>query len=91
MSDSRGRRSAVALRYDAVEKRSKILAQGYGEFAERIAAEAEKHGIYCHAAPELVALLMELNPDEFLPDSLTQIIAELMIWLYDVAENSPER
>lgn len=95
MTDVPKRRSAVALRYfsgaDGESPQSQIIAQGYGDFAERIVAEAVAHDIYCHNAPELVALLMQLNPDDYLPDSLTQIIAELVLWLYDVAENHPER
>lgn len=93
MSDSNWhkRRSAVALGYrqDAhgnTSSQPEILAQGYGDFAERIIAEAQKHDIFVHDAPELVALLMHLNPDDYLPDSLREVIVELLLWLQEVAQ-----
>ena len=94
MSDSSWdkRRSAVALGYrkDAQGQQHgqpEILAQGYGDFAERIISEAQKHDIFVHDAPELVALLMHLNPDDYLPDSLREVVVELLIWLQEVAHS----
>ncbi|WP_241973682.1 EscU/YscU/HrcU family type III secretion system export apparatus switch protein [Aliidiomarina shirensis] len=80
------RRGAVALGYSQTNQ-PEILAQGYGEFAERIISEAEKHGIFVHDAPELVGLLMHLNPDDYLPDSLKEVLVELLIWLQEVADS----
>ncbi|RUO23217.1 flagellar protein FhlB [Aliidiomarina iranensis] len=80
------RRSAVALGYGH-NKQPEIIAQGYGEFAERIIQEAEKHDIFVHDAPELVSLLMHLNPDDYLPDALKEVLVELLIWLQEVADN----
>ncbi|MFU8783898.1 EscU/YscU/HrcU family type III secretion system export apparatus switch protein [Aliidiomarina sp.] len=81
------RRGAVALGYGTGGTQPEILAQGYGEFAERIIAEAKKHDIYVHDAPELVGLLMHLNPDDYLPDSLREVLVELLIWLQEVAHS----
>lgn len=85
--DWQKRRGAVALGYGAGGTQPEILAQGYGEFAERIIAEAKKHDIYVHDAPELVGLLMHLNPDDYLPDSLREVLVELLIWLQEVAHS----
>ncbi|RUO35808.1 EscU/YscU/HrcU family type III secretion system export apparatus switch protein [Aliidiomarina sanyensis] len=81
------RRGAVAIGYDETGKSAQVLAQGYGEFAERILQEAKKHGIYVHDAPELVGLLMQLNPSDYLPDDLRDILVELLLWLNDVAKH----
>ncbi|WP_043532499.1 EscU/YscU/HrcU family type III secretion system export apparatus switch protein [Litchfieldella xinjiangensis] len=84
--DRPGRRQqAVALAYHGEDRAPRVLAKGYGELAERIIAEAGRQGIFVHDAPELVALLMQLNLDEHIPAELYQVIAELLVWVNDIA------
>lgn len=80
------RRRAVALAYNEADDAPRVVAKGYGEIAERIIEEAERQGIYVHDAPELVALLMNLNLDEQIPPSLYQVIAELLVWVRQIAD-----
>ncbi|EPC04266.1 hypothetical protein L861_02815 [Litchfieldella anticariensis FP35 = DSM 16096] len=84
-SHPRGRRQAVALAYQEGDQAPKVLAKGYGELADRIVAEAGRQGVYVHDAPELVALLMQLDIDERIPSQLYQVIAELLVWVYELA------
>lgn len=88
MSDkpSERRRRAVALAYRDGDEAPRVVAKGYGELAERILAEAKRQGIHVHDAPELVALLMHLDLDERIPPSLYQVIAELLVWVREIAE-----
>lgn len=74
MSDhpTRGRRQAVALAYHDANDAPRVVAQGYGELAERIIAEAHRQGIHVHDAPELVGLLMQLDLDEAIPRDSTR-------------------
>jgi flagellar biosynthesis protein len=81
------RRRAIALAYRDGDDAPRVVAKGYGEIAERIIEEAERHGIYVHDAPELVALLMNLNLDEQIPPSLYQVIAELLVWVRQIADD----
>lgn len=80
------RRQAVALAYHDGDDAPRVLAKGYGDMAERILAEAKRQGIYVHDAPELVSLLMGLDLDERIPPMLYQVIAELLVWVYEVAD-----
>lgn len=80
------RRQAVALAYKGEESAPRVVAKGYGELAERIMAEAQRQGIYVHDAPELVALLMQLDLDEEIPASLYQVVAELLVWVFELSE-----
>jgi flagellar biosynthesis protein len=80
------RRRAIALAYRDGDDAPRVVAKGYGEIAERIIEEAERHGIYVHDAPELVGLLMNLNLDEQIPPSLYQVIAELLVWVRQIAD-----
>jgi flagellar biosynthesis protein len=80
------RRRAVALAYQDGDDAPRVVAKGYGEIAERIIEEAARQGIYVHDAPELVALLMELDLDEQIPPSLYQVIAELLVWVRQIAD-----
>ncbi len=87
MSDkpSEQRKRAVALAYRDGDDAPRVVAKGYGELAERIMAEANRQGIHVHDAPELVALLMRLDLDERIPPSLYRVIAELLIWVREIA------
>lgn len=82
------RRQAVALAYQGDEEAPRVVAKGYGELAERIMAEAQRQGIYVHDAPELVALLMQLNLDEEIPGSLYQVVAEILVWVFELSDDS---
>lgn len=81
------RRQAVALAYREDEAAPRVVAKGYGELAERIMAEAQRQGIYVHDAPELVALLMQLNLDTEIPASLYQVVAELLVWVFELSSD----
>lgn len=81
-------RRAVALAYRDGDDAPRVVAKGYGEVAERIMAEARRQGIHVHDAPELVALLMRLDLDERIPPSLYLVIAELLVWVRELAEEA---
>lgn len=80
------RRQAVALAYQDNDRAPRVVAKGYGDLAERIMAEAQRQGIYVHDAPELVALLMQLDLDAEIPAGLYQIVAELLVWVFELSD-----
>lgn len=80
------RRQAVALAYQENDRAPRVVAKGYGDLAERIMLEAKRQGIYVHDAPELVALLMQLDLDAEIPPGLYQIVAELLVWVFELSE-----
>ena len=80
------RRQAVALAYQENDRAPRVVAKGYGDLAERIMAEAHRQGIYVHDAPELVALLMQLDLDAEIPSGLYQIVAKLLAWVVELPE-----
>ncbi|MFB9869450.1 EscU/YscU/HrcU family type III secretion system export apparatus switch protein [Vreelandella sulfidaeris] len=80
------RRQAVALAYQDNDRAPRVVAKGYGDLAERIMAEAQRQGIYVHDAPELVALLMQLDLDAEIPPGLYQIVAELLVWVFELSD-----
>ena len=41
-----------------------------------------------HDAPELVALLMQLDLDAEVPASLYQVVAELLVWVFELSEGT---
>lgn len=80
------RRQAVALAYQENDRAPRVVAKGYGDLAERIMLEAKRQGIYVHDAPELVALLMQLDLDAEIPAGLYQIVAELLVWVFELSD-----
>ena len=84
-------RQAVALAYQENERAPRVVAKGYGELAERIMAEAHRQGIYVHDAPEIVALLMQLDLDAEIPPRLYQVVAELLVWVFELSYEGLKR
>ncbi|HCR97080.1 MAG: EscU/YscU/HrcU family type III secretion system export apparatus switch protein [Halomonas sp.] len=84
-------RQAVALAYQESERAPRVIAKGYGELAERIMAEAHRQGIYVHDAPEIVALLMQLDLDAEIPPRLYQVVAELLVWVFELSDEGLKR
>ncbi|OLO03296.1 MULTISPECIES: EscU/YscU/HrcU family type III secretion system export apparatus switch protein [Salinicola] len=89
MSDEEGvsdsRRRAVALAYSGERTDApRVVAKGYGNLAERIIELADQEGVFVHDSPELVALLMQVDLDARIPESLYQVIAELLVWIGEI-------
>lgn len=76
------RQRAIALRYDPDDGAPRVVAKGYGTIAENIIRCARDSGLYVHASPELVGLLMQVDLDRHIPPALYQAIAELLAWIY---------
>src|SRR5450759_3869500 len=76
------RPSAVAISYANKDKAPIVVAKGYGDVAESIVRRARESGLYVHASPDLVKLLMHVDLDEQIPPQLYIAVAELLAWLY---------
>ena len=59
-----------------------MIAKGYGLVAEMIVQRAKEAGLYVHEAPEMVALLMQVDLNSRIPPQLYQAVAELLAWLH---------
>ena len=84
--DKPNRRQALALAYGEADGAPRLVAKGYGELAERIIAEARRHGVRVHDSPELVGLLMQLELDARIPPQLYRVVAELLAWAWQLGE-----
>lgn len=76
------RATAIALAYSQGDAAPRVVAKGRGLIAEQIVARAREHGVWVHESPELVALLMQVDLDSFIPPELYLAVAELLAWLY---------
>jgi len=87
------RPSAVALSTASADGTPVVVAKGYGAVADSIVERARAHGLYVHASPDLVKLLMNVDLDERIPPQLYSAVAALLVWLHqleaDAAKNSP--
>ena len=76
---------AVALRYQAREDRApRVIAQGRGELAERILQIAREHDIPIHEDRVLVEALASLDVGAEIPESLYQVVAEILAFVYSL-------
>ena len=83
------RTRAVALRYEAAEQPApQVVAAGAGPVAERIIELAKEHGVPIHEDPQLVALLAKLDVGALIPLELYAVLAELLAFLYRVAQKA---
>lgn len=85
MSDDNSKdKKAVALRYKEFEPAPKVVAKGEGLIADKIIALANEHHVFVHDSPELVDLLSQIDLDEYVPQTLWVVVAELLIWAKSV-------
>ena len=78
---SRPPKQAIAIEYG--ENATPIVsAKGSDELAERIIAEAKKHGIQIAEDKELVAMLSRLEVDQEIPEELYVAVAVVLSWVY---------
>lgn len=90
MSDAAsGRSSAVALSYRDEGRAPVVVAKGYGVTAESIMRTAREHGLYVHASPQLIRLLMQVQLDRQIPPPLYAAVAEVLAWLWDIDRGNP--
>ena len=82
MTSPESRQAAVALAYKEGQLAPKVVAKGRGLIAQEIIERAKEHGVYVHESPELVALLMQVDMDQYIPPQLYLAVAELLAWLY---------
>ena len=60
----------------------KVVAGGNGAIAEEIIRCANEAGIYVHQSADLVRLLMRVDLDEHIPQTLYLAVAEMLAWLH---------
>ena len=82
------RQSAVVLSYADKTHAPVVVAKGYGAVAESIMRQARENGLYVHASPDMVKLLMQVNLDQQIPPSLYLVVAEVMAWVYRLEETT---
>jgi flagellar biosynthesis protein len=80
------RPSAVALSYLDKTRAPIVVAKGYGVVAESIMREARESGLYVHASPELIRLLMQVDLDRQIPPELYLAVAEVMAWIHELEQ-----
>ncbi|AMP08761.1 flhB HrpN YscU SpaS family protein [Collimonas arenae] len=76
------RNGVVALSHADKEKAPLVVAKGYGVVADAIIQRARENGLYVHASPDLVNLLMHVDLDQQIPPQLYVAVAELLAWIY---------
>ena len=81
------RPEAVALSYLDKTRAPIVVAKGYGVVAESIMREARQHGLYVHASPELIRLLMQVDLDKQIPPELYLAVAEVMAWIHGLEQS----
>jgi len=72
---------AVALRYADGLPAPLILASGRGRLAEAITRIAKESGVILVEDPTLVDALITLEVNSFIPESLYEVIAELLAFV----------
>lgn len=80
---------AIALSYANKDAAPIVVAKGYGAVADAIVQRARDSGLYVHASPELVNLLMQIDLDAHIPPQLYLAVAEVLAWLYRLEPAEP--
>lgn len=88
MSRSRDLR-AIALEYGG-DRAPVVTAKGDDVIAERILAEAERHGIHVTRDPRLLSMLSRVEIGEEIPRELYSAVAVILSWVYWLEGLTPE-
>lgn len=75
---------AVALHYTEDLPAPIVLASGRGAVAEAIARLARESGVPLVADPSLAASLIQLDVNALIPESLYQVVAEVLVFVRDM-------
>ncbi len=83
---------AIALNYNEAGANPipQVTATGQDEIAKQIIELAKEHGIPIHEDPELAVLLAQLELYDDIPESLYQIVAEVLAFAYIVSGKKPK-
>ncbi|MDV3503229.1 EscU/YscU/HrcU family type III secretion system export apparatus switch protein [Marinobacter sp. M-5] len=81
--------AAVALKYDG-KTAPTIAATGTHELAEEIIRIAREHNVPLYENPELASILARLDLNEEIPETLYQIIAEILAFAFNLQGKTPE-
>jgi flagellar biosynthesis protein len=73
--------TAVALHYNEDLPAPIVLASGRGAVAEAITRIARENGVPLVADPDLAASLIELDMNTLIPESLYEVIANLLVFV----------
>lgn len=81
--------AAVALKYDG-KSAPTIAATGTHELAEEIIRIAREHKVPLYENPELASILARLDLNEEIPETLYQVIAEILAFAFNLQGKTPE-
>ncbi|HWW08207.1 EscU/YscU/HrcU family type III secretion system export apparatus switch protein [Collimonas sp.] len=84
------RKSVIALSHARKDQAPLVVAKGYGVVADAILQRARENGLYVHASPDLVKLLMHVDLDQQIPPQLYLAVAELLAWVYGLEERQEQ-
>ena len=76
---------AVALRYEKDLVAPQVIAKGTGNTALRIIEIAKENGIEIIEDSETLDLLYKLDIEDFIPEELYQVIAEILAYVFEIA------
>lgn len=78
---------AAALKYESAKDNApRVTAKGRGDIADKIIAEARRHGIPIQEDPALVQILSRLDIDEHIPPEIYKAVAEILAFVYSLNE-----
>ncbi len=79
---------AIALSYDGVQAPT-VSARGEDELAQAIIALALQHEVPVYENASLMRWLAQLNVGDEIPQSLYQVIAEILAFVYALEGRTP--
>lgn len=77
-------KKAAVLRYGKNAYPPSLVAKGKGETAERIIRIAEKNGVPVYEDRELVEILLSLELNDYVPEQLYGVVAEILAFIYNL-------
>jgi len=80
-------KKAAALSYEPGDYAPKILAKGMGATADAIYRIAQENGIPIVKSPQLVNVLSDINPFDYVPEKYWRAVAEILSFVYETRKD----
>ena len=91
-SDENKAREAAALKYDArTDGAPCVVAIGKGHVAQRMVEAAEESGVEIVKDKKLSSVLQQLSVGDEIPESLYEVVAEILVFISSMDEKHGSR
>lgn len=91
MKEEKGRKIAVALKYDKNYNAPTVVAKGMGFIAEKILEKGKEKNVNIHKDEKLARQLIDVNIGQEIPEKFYTAVAEILAFVFELDKEKGEQ